>query len=222
MEDNLMAVALQIICSILIIGALIFFLKNNDRSKTGATKGQMILAGWQILFCGWFFALCISDVLDFNVNFSPVRFTLNIFYTLAFLSIGIYTLFTKHRKHDNDLKAVIFAFIALIAVQCFVFPYETELEFWQIFESVEGAVVFGLLIAVLLKLDDEGFSRKSLLIATILEFIVAIENVAVPMSSITDDFQLVDIPLNYASLFMRPVLFSSLTLVYSVWRDGKK
>ena len=52
--------------------------------------------------------------------------------------------------------------------------------------------------------------------------IVAIENVAVPMSSITDDFQLVDIPLNYASLFMRPVLFASLTLTYSVWRDSKK
>ena len=222
MEDNLMAVALQIICSLLIIGAMIFFLKKNDRSKTGATKGQLILAGWQILFCGWFFALCISDALDFNVNFSSVRFTLNIFYSIAFLSIGVYTLLAKHRKNDKDLKAVIFAFIVLIAVQCFVFPYETKLVFWRIFESVEGAVVFGLLIAVLLKLDDEGFSRKSLLIATILEFIVAIENVAIPMSSITDDFQLVDIPLNYASLFMRPVLFSSLTLVYSVWRDGKK
>ena len=217
-----MAAALQIICSIFIIGALIFFLKKNDRSRTGASKGQIILAGAQVLICGWFFALCISDVLDLAVNFSYVRVTVNIFYWLAFLSIGIYTLFNKHRNNDKDLKAVIFSFILLMGVQCFVFPYETEIEFWRIFESVEGAVVFGLLIAVLIKTDDERFCRRSLLTATILEFIVAIENVAAPASSIIDDFQTVDIPLNYAALFMRPFLFASLTLVYRVWCDKKR
>lgn len=69
---------------------------------------------------------------------------------------------------------------------------------------------------------EDNLMAVALQIICSLLLIGAIENVAVPMSSITDDFQLVDIPLNYASLFMRPVLFSSLTLVYSVWRDGKK
>lgn len=69
---------------------------------------------------------------------------------------------------------------------------------------------------------EDNLMAVALQIICSLLIIGAIENVAVPMSSITDDFQLVDIPLNYPSLFIRPVLFSSLTLVYSVWRDGKK
>ena len=216
-----MAITFQIVGSLLIIAALILFLKKTDRIKTGASKGQIILACWQVLLCGWFFALCLSDSLDFSVNFSYVRFSLNIFYALAFLSIGIYALFMKHRKNDKDLKMVVFAFIALIGVQCFIFPYETEVEFWRIFEAVEGAVVFGILIAVLLKIYDASFCKKVLLIATILEFVVAFENTVIPISSITDDFQIVDIPLNYASLFMRPVLMASLALSYRVWLDGR-
>ena len=43
-----------------------------------------------------------------------------------------------------------------------------------------------------------------------------------PFSTITDDFQLLDIPLNYAALFMRPVLFATLALIYQVRLDKKK
>ena len=58
-------------------------------------------------------------------------------------------------------------------------------------------------------------------ISFVLELLIAIGNVVVPFSSITDDFQPVDIPLNYAALFMRPVLFASLTLSYRVWLNRR-
>ena len=217
-----MSVAFQIICALLLIAALVFFLIRSRSSGTGASKGQLLLSGFQILLCGWFFALCMSDILDINVNFSYVRVVLNLFYGIAFLSVSIYTLFMKYRKNDRDLKLVVVSYILLIGLQCFVFPYGTENELLRIFEAIEGAVVFGLLIAVIIKLLDEKFCQRSLFIATILELAVAVENVIVPFSNITDDAQLIDIPLNYMSLFMRPVLLASLALIYRVWMDGRK
>ena len=217
-----MAVLFQVVGTILIIIAVIFFIRKNDRSVTGASKAQMFLAGFQIVLCGWFFALCLSDVLDVGVNFSPVRFILNVIYGIAFSAISIYTLFNKYKRDDKYLKTVIGAFILLFGVQCFVFPYETEQEFLRIFEALEGAVVYGLLIAILIKLDDEKFCQKSLFAATVLELAVAVENVIVPFATITEDFQTIDIPLNYAALFMRPVLMASLALTYRVWLDRKK
>lgn len=217
-----MAVLFQVVSTILIIVAVIFFIRKNDRSVTGASKAQMFLAGFQIVLCGWFFALCLSDVLDVCVNFSPVRFILNVIYGIAFSAISIYTLFNKYKRDDKYLKTVIGAFILLFGVQCFVFPYETEQEFLRIFEALEGAVVYGLLIAILIKLDDEKFCQKSLFAATVLELAVAVENVIVPFATITEDFQTIDIPLNYAALFMRPVLMASLALTYRVWLDRKK
>ncbi len=217
-----MAVLFQVVSTILIIVAVIFFIRKNDRSVTGASKGQMFLAGFQIVLCGWFFALCLSDVLDIGVNFSPVRFILNVIYGVAFLAISIYTLFNKYKRDDKYLRTVIGAFILLFGVQCFVFPYETEQELLRIFGALEGAVVYGLLIAILIKLDDEKFCQKSLFAATVLELAVAVENVIVPFATITEDFQTIDIPLNYAALFMRPVLMASLALTYRVWLDRKK
>lgn len=217
-----MSVAFQIVCALLLIAALVFFLIRSRSSGTGASKGQLLLSGFQLLLCGWFFALCMSDILDINVNFSYVRVVLNLFYGIAFLSVSIYTLFMKYRKNDRDLKLVVVSYILLIGLQCFVFPYGTENELLRIFEAIEGAVVFGLLIAVIIKLLDEKFCQRSLFIATVLELAVAVENVIVPFSNITDDAQLIDIPLNYMSLFMRPVLLASLALIYRVWMDGRK
>lgn len=217
-----MPVVFQIVCAMLLIAALVVFLMKTRVSGKGASKGQTLLAGFQLLLCGWFFALCLSDVLDIGVNFSYVRLILNVFYGIAFLAVSIYTLFTKYRNNDRDLKAVILSYVLLTGVQCFVFPYGSEIEILRIFEAVEGAVVFGLLIAVLMKLADDKFCQRSLFIAVVLELAVAVENVIVPFSNITDDIQLIDIPLNYASLFMRPVLFASLALVYRVWLDARK
>ena len=36
-----------------------------------------------------------------------------------------------------------------------------------------------------------------------------------------EDFQAVDIPLNHAALFMRPVLFASLALAYRFWLERR-
>ena len=177
----------------------------------------MVLSVFQIVLCGCFFALCISDVMDIKVSFSTERLVVNIFYAAAFLAISIYTLFFRFKESSGYFKSVICAFILLMAVQCFIFPYGTEDPVLRIYESLEGAVVFGLLVAVLFKLEDVSFTSISLLIATILEFLVAVENVVVPFSTITEDIQPADIPLNYAALFMRPALFASLTLSYRVW-----
>ena len=217
-----MSIAYQVVSALLLVAALIVFLIKSRSSGTGATKGQLLLAGFQFLLCGWFFALCLSDVLDITVSFSYVRLVLNIFYGIAFLAVSIYTLLMKYRKNVRDLKLVLITYILLIGLQCFVFPYGTENELLRIFEAVEGAVVFGLLIAVFIRITDEKFCQRSLFIATILELAVAAENTIVPFSTITDDIQLIDIPLNYAALFMRLVLFASLALIYRVWMDGRK
>lgn len=141
----------------------------------------------------------------------------NIFYIISFLALTIYVHFYRFKEEAIYFKGVIWAYLVLVIVQCFVFPYGTEDRLLQIFENVEGAVIFGLLIALLLKLEDAKFGQRCLIVITVLELIVAVENTIVPFTSIKNDFQAIDIPLNYASLFMRPVLFASLALAYRVW-----
>ena len=216
-----MAIALQAVCVLFIIAAAIFFTRKNSRARTGSSKPQIALALFQVVLFGWFFALCVSDILDINVNFSYVRFVLNLFYVLAFLAVTIYTFVYKIKGDDRYFRCVIWAYIALIALQCFVFPYDTENEIMRIIEALEGAVVFGFLIALLFKLDSVAFCKKILLVSVILELFIAFENLIMPFASITNDFQIVDIPLNYAALFMRPVLFASLALLYQVRLDRK-
>ena len=216
-----MADFVQIICAVLIVAAAVFYIYRSVKRPAGESRLQMVLAVFQVLLCGWFFALCISDVLDIQVNFSLMRLILDICYALAFLAITIYTLFLRHKENSWYFKSIICAFLLLIVLQCFVFPYGTEDIVLRIFEYVEGAVVFGLLIAILFKLENASFTASSLIIALILELIVAVENVLMPFSSITDDFQAVDIPLNYLSLFMRPVLFASLALAYRAWLNRR-
>ena len=216
-----MAIALQIVCVLFIVAAVIVFARMNNRARTGSTKLQMALALYQVVLCGWFFALCVSDILDISVNFSYVRFVVNVFYGLAFFAVMVYTFVYKNRGEDRYYRCMVWSLIALTAIQCFVFPYETENEIMRIIEAVEGAVVFGFLIALLFKLESIAFCKKILLTSVVLEFFIAVENVIMPFASITDDFQIVDIPLNYAALFMRPVLFSSLALLYQVRLDKK-
>ena len=145
----------------------------------------------------------------------------NLFYVIAFLAIVVYVLFNEFKEDAVYFKGVIWAYLLLIIVQCFVFPYGTEERLLQIFEDVEGVVIFGLLIALLLKLEDARVGQRCLIVITVLELIVAVENVIVPFASITNDFQAVDIPLNHAALFMRPVLFASLALAYRVWLERR-
>ena len=79
-----------------------------------------------------------------------------------------------------------------------------------------------MLVLLITKINDEMFSRKALLIIVVLEFAVAVLNTVFPMSTITEDIQSTDIPMNYLALYMRPVIFSSVALVYRVWLDLQK
>ena len=53
-----MSVVFKVVCALLLIGALVLFLIKSRTSGTGASKGQLLLSGFQLLLCGWFFALC--------------------------------------------------------------------------------------------------------------------------------------------------------------------
>ena len=215
------AIVLQVCCVMLIMAAAIYFIRRNKATHAKATVWQNALAVFQIVLCGWFFSLCVSDYLDFQVSFSLERVVVNIFYIIAFLAIAAYVLFNEFKEGAAYLKGVVWAYLALILVQCFVFPYGTEDWVLKVFESVEGAVVFGLLVAFLLRMENATFGRICLFAIVVLELIVAAENVIVPFSTITSDLQAIDIPLNYAALFMRPALFASLALAYQVWLERR-
>ena len=213
-----MGIAFQIVSVILIIGAVLLFCKRTS-GNTIITKGQKALSVFQIVLCGGFFALCLSDVLDINVNFSAVRFFLNIFYALAFLSLTAFALSDLKQKKQKHIQMIVCFCAALIAVQCFVFPYDAENEFIRICEAVEGIVVFTMLIILVTKINDGKYGQRVLFAVVLMELAVAVLNTVLPMASITEDIQIIDIPMNYMALYMRPVIFSSLALIYRIWLD---
>ena len=213
-----MGITFQIVSVILIIGAVLLFWKRTS-SNTIITKGQKALSVFQIVLCGGFFALCLSDVLDISANFSAVRFFLNIFYALTFLSLTAFALSDLQQKKQKHIQMIVSFCAALIAVQCFVFPYDAANEFIRIFEAVEGIAVFALLIILVMKINDGEYGQRVLFAVVLMELAVAVLNTALPMASITEDIQIIDIPMNYMALYMRPVIFSSLALIYRIWLD---
>ena len=216
-----MEVVFQIVSVVLIIGAVLLFLKNSSRNIM-ITKLQKTLAVFQIVLCGGFFALCLSDVLDIRVSFSAVRLFLNVFYALAFLSLAAFALSDLQQKKQKHIRMVVCFCAALIAAQCFIFPYDAENEFIRICEAVEGIAVFTMLILLATKIGNEKYGQNALLVIVLLELAIAVLNTVLPMASITEDIQSIDIPMNYMALYMRPVIFSSLALIYRVWLDLHK
>ena len=213
-----MGITFQIVSVILIIGAVLLFWKRTS-SNTIITKGQKALSVFQIVLCGGFFALCLSDALDISANFSAVRFFLNIFYALTFLSLTAFALSDLQQKKQKHIQMIVSFCAALIAVQCFVFPYDAANEFIRIFEAVEGIAVFALLIILVMKINDGEYGQRVLFAVVLMELAVAVLNTALPMASITEDIQIIDIPMNYMALYMRPIIFSSLALIYRIWLD---
>ena len=216
-----MEIAFQVFSAVLFVGALLLFRKRTS-GNTMITKSQKALAVFQIVFGGGFFILCLSDVLDIKVDFSAVRVFLNIFYALAFLSLAAFALSDLMKKKENHVLIIICACAALIAVQCFVFPYEAKNELKRIFEVVEGIAVFTMLIILTTRINDGEYGQCALFVIVILELAVAVINTIWPMASITEDIERTDIPMNYLSLYMRPVIFSSFALIYRIWLDLKK
>ena len=171
------------------------------------------------VFAGYFFALCVSDLYDIGVNFSLERFALNLLANVAFLLLGLYVFFFNRKQSSACFKAVVWTSIVFIGTQCFVFPYRTETGLMRVLEAIEGAAVFGLFIALVLNLKNSAFGKRAALAVFLLEFAVAIANVICPIASVTGDFQLVDIALNFQSLFIRPIMFCAIALSYRAWLD---
>ena len=216
-----MEIAFQVVSVLLIVGAVLLFLKRSARNVR-MTKGLKALAVFQIVLCGGFFALCLSDALDLKVSFSAVRLFLNIFYALAFLSLAVFALTDLRQKKPKHVRMVVCFCAALIAAQCFIYPYDSGTEFKRIFEALEGIAVFTLLILLASRIGDEKYGRSALLVIVFLELAIAVLNTILPMASITEDIERIDIPMNYLALYMRPVIFSSLALIYRVWLDLRK
>lgn len=209
----------QIVSVIFIVAAVVFYIIKNPRSEMKAKTVQRLMAIFQIIICGWFFALSLSDCCDYSVNFSVVRLVMDIFYDIAFLSVTIYVLFNNKKSGDAYFKGVIWACAALIGVQCFVYPYGSENELVRIAEAVEGIIVFTILVVFATNIRNLKFGRMGMLTVVILEFIEAISRTFNPTELITEEIEIIDIPLNYASLYMRPVLMASVFLAYYVWID---
>lgn len=213
-----MEIAFQIVSVILIIGAVLLFWKKNSGNPV-ITNFQKALVVFQIVLCGGFFALCVSDVLDIRVNFSAVRVSLNVFYALVFLSLTAFALSGLEQKKQKYMRLIVCLCAALIAMQCFVFPYDAKNEFMRICEAVEGIAVFTMLIVLATQINNEKYGQSALFVIILLEIAVAVFNTVQPMASITEDIQSIDIPMNYLALYMRPVIFASLALVYRTWMD---
>ena len=213
-----MEIAFQVVSVILIIGAVLLFWKKNSGNPV-ITNFQKALVVFQIVLCGGFFALCVSDVLDIRVNFSAVRVSLNVFYALVFLSLTAFALSGLEQKKQKYMRLIVCLCAALIAMQCFVFPYDAKNEFMRICEAVEGIAVFTMLIVLATQINNEKYGQSALFVIILLEIAVAVFNTIQPMASITEDIQSIDIPMNYLALYMRPVIFASLALVYRTWMD---
>ena len=215
-----MEIAFLIVSVILVIGAVLLFRKRTS-GNTMITKPQKTLAVFQIVLGGGFFALCLSDVLDFKTGLSAVRVFVNVFYALAFLSLSVFALSDLKRKKETHMRIIVCACAALIAVQCFVFPYGAKSEVKRICEAVEGIAVFTMLIILATRINDEKYGQTALIVIVLLELAIAVLNTVYPMATITEDIESADIPLNYLSLYMRPVIFSSFALIYRIWLDLK-
>lgn len=216
-----MEIVFQVVSIILIIGAVLLFLKKTS-GNTLITKGQRALAVFQIVLCGGFFALCLSDVLDIRVNFSAVRVFMNLFYALAFLSLTVFAMSDLQRIKQRHIQIIVYACAALVAVQCFIFPYDANNTFKRVFEAVEGLAVYTMLFILATRINNRKYGQIALVVIVVLELAVAVLNTVLPMASITGDIQKIDIPMNYLALYMRPVIFASLALTYRIWLDLKK
>lgn len=210
--------AFWLLCVCLIIVALIVFIVKTKAEKK-ATSMQLVLASITFVLCGYFFSLCLSDFYDIRDNFSLERFVINLFCDAVFLLLVLYALFFNRKKSPVYFKTIVWTAIVFIGIQCFVFPYRVEISLMKILESIEGAAVFALLIDFVLNLKKETLGKRSMFIVVVLEFAVAIANFLFPIAAVTNDFQKSDILLNYQSLFIRPVLFSSIALSYRAWLD---
>ena len=211
----------KVISLVLILLILFIYLWKLKKSGEKVTKLQLIIASVQLVICSYFFALCVSDFFEISKHFSLERLVADIFCDIAFLVLIIYILF-YNRKEEGYFKIVLWAAINFIGVQSFVVPYRSEFSLMKIFETIEGAVVYGILIAMVLNLRSASFCKKCIFIVIALEMIISILNVFIPIKSVEVEYHSIDIFINLQALFVRPVLFGSIALAYFAWIDRHK
>ena len=211
----------KIISLVLILLILFIYLWKLKKSGEKVTKLQLIIVSVQLVICSYFFALCVSDFFEISKHFSLERLVADIFCDIAFLVLIIYILF-YNRKEEGYFKIVLWASINFIGVQSFVVPYRSEFSLMKIFETIEGAVVYGILIAMVLNLRSASFCKKCIFIVIALEMIISILNVFIPIKSVEVEYHSIDIFINLQALFVRPVLFGSIALAYFAWIDRHK
>lgn len=102
--------------------------------------------------------VCLSNLYAFSINFSLECFELNLLADIVFLLLGLYVFFFNHKESSACFKAVVWTSIVFIGTQCFVFSYRTEIGLMIV---IEGAVVFGLLIALVLNLKKAAFGKHA-------------------------------------------------------------
>ncbi len=212
--------AVFVIISILIvIGAVIGFVRTPRMSRRKATTRQMAIAIFQMGMCGSFFAMSLSDFLDLGVDYTWQRFVMMILYDTAYLMLIIYVVGFSANKNSAFLRYVIYACIVLMTAQTLIFPYGSESPSKRYFELVAGLCVIVLLVVVAWKMQNPTVGSVCFLVIILLELAVAIWNVIDPLDFVVNDIQQEDVPLNYVMLFLRPVLFTSLSVAYRAWLD---
>ena len=212
----------KIVSLVFILLVLFIYLLKYKKTGEKASKLQLLIALVQLIICTYFFALCVSDFFEISKHFSLERLVADIFCDIAYLLLIVYLLFYNRKEEEGYFKVVLWAAINYIGVQSFVVPYRSGISVMKIFETIEGAAVYGILIAMVLNLRKATFCKKCILIVIALEMIVSILNVFMPIKSVEVEYRSIDIFLNLQALFVRPVLFGSIALAYLAWFDRHK
>ena len=215
-EKNAVKVLFQALCVALIAAASIVYIRSNRRPlRRKATRGQYMLVFFQIILCGSYFVLCLSDYLAVRTGPDRARMISDMIYILMFLTWGVYSLFLSRLNSDMYIRGTLAVFAALTAAQCFIFPEDAPGTAGKIVAQAGGALVTAALIASLLRIRSASFVRMCMIGIVALELGVAVWSLLSAARLSADE------PRRYAAFFMRTALFSTLALDYRVWLDRR-
>ncbi len=205
----------QAMCVALIAAASVVYMRRNRPLRRKATRGQYMLVFFQIVLCGSYFVLCLSDYLAVRTGPDRARMISDAIYILMFLTLGVYSLLLSRLSSDMYIRGTLAVFAALTAAQCFVFPEEALGTAGRIAAQAGGALAAAALVAALLRIRSASFVRMCLIGIIALELGVAVWNLLSSVRISADE------PRRYAAFFMRTALFSTLALDYRVWLDRR-
>ena len=209
-----MKVFLQAMCVALIAAASVLYMRGARPLRRKATRGQYMLVFFQIILCGSYFALCLSDYLFARAVPDQERMISDMIFLLMFLALGVYALFLSRLNSDLYIRGTLAILAALTAAQCFVFPDDAS-GTGRVAAGAVGALTAAALIVSLLRIRSASFVQKCMIGIIALELSLAVWNVFTAARLSADE------PRRYAAFFMRTALFSTLALAYRVWLDRR-